>query len=363
MTQSSQPSLVSIFNQKYTEFANELKGCIPEHELQINAALVFSPEDRIRLFREKVLPSCAPTRNTKTCPGCVLPGVVLKPALWEQLSDASMKAIQQYLTIMSFCCLYDGANPFGANPLGANPLGANPQGANPQTSTGQKDISGNDLPGEGFNPMDAFKMFESFMGGSGGNSSGGSGGDSDGTNWAEKLGGIDMNGFTKKFTEFMNSSNFSKLPEKFMKGQLAKLCEELVREFKPEDFGLSEEELKKYESEPHKVFELITEIYTKKPELLQKAIQRISKRFQEKFEKGQLRPEQIVAEAEELMKEFSENKSFVELLEGFRSMFDMKDMTTARKAGQEGSARLSLVKERLKKKLESKNQKQASPKK
>ena len=158
-------------------------------------------------------------------------------------------------------------------------------------------------------------------------------------------------------------SNFSKLPEKFMKGQLAKLCEELVREFKPEDFGLSEEELKKYESEPHKVFELITEIYTKKPELLQKAIQRISKRFQEKFEKGQLRPEQIVAEAEELMKEFSENKSFVELLEGFRSMFDMKDMTTARKAGQEGSARLSLVKERLKKKLESKNQKKASPKK
>ena len=54
------------------------------------------------------------------------------------------------------------------------------------------------------------------------------------------------------------------------------------------------------------------------------------------------------------MKEFSENTSFVELLESFRTMFDMKDMGVARQAGREGSARLSIVKERLKKKLDSK---------
>ena len=322
-------SLVSIFNQKYTEFANELKGCVPEHEDQINKALSFSPTERIDLFRELVLPGCAPTRDSKACPGCVLPGVVLKKALWEQLSDSSMMAIQQYLTIMSFCCLYDGAG----SKKEERAEGA--EGA----EEGAKNVGG----GTPFNPMDAFKMFESFTGG-----------DGLGADWKEKLGGIDMDGFTQKFTDFFKSSNFSKLPEKFMKGQLAKLLAELVQEFKPEDFGLSEEELKRYETEPHKVFELITDIYTKKPEMLQKAIQRISKRFQEKFEKGQLRPEQIVAEAEELMKEFSENSSFVELLESFRSMFDMKDMATARQAGKEGSARLNIVKDRLKKKLEAK---------
>ena len=54
------------------------------------------------------------------------------------------------------------------------------------------------------------------------------------------------------------------------------------------------------------------------------------------------------------MKEFSENTAFVELMESFRGMFNFSDMETARKAGREGSARLSLVKERLKKKLDAK---------
>lgn len=349
---TASPTLITIFNQKYTEFADELKECVPEHKLQLNAAIAFSPEERIRLFREKVLPNCAPTRDPKLCPGCVLPGVVIKQALWEQLSDASITAIQQYLTIMSFCCLYDGVKVDKTEK--AEKVEKAEKAEKADAEGAEKADAAKAVPS--FNPMDAFKMFESFTGGEGG--LGGLGAD-----WKEKLGGIDMNSFTEKFTDFFKSSNFDKLPEKFMKGQLAKLCQELVQEFKPEDFGFSEEELKKYESEPHKIFELITEIYTKKPELLQKAIQRISKRFQEKFEKGQLRPEQIVAEAEELMKEFSENTSFVALLESFRSMFDMKDMATARKAGQEGSARLSLVKERLKKKLDAKNQKKANAKK
>ena len=293
-------SLTTTFQQKFVEFAADLKGACPEYIAAIDLALALSPEDRLKQFRSTVLPGCAPSRDPAACPGCVLPGVTLAPAVWQQLSENSKTAIQQYLTIMSFCCLYDSASKDGIDISGAFP-------------------------------------WESFSG-----------------DWNENLKNIDLEGFAAKFKEFAKSSTFSKLPEKFMKGQLAKLCEELVKEFKPEDFGLSAEELKKYESEPHKIFELITEIYTKKPEVLQKAIQKISKRFQEKFQTGQLRPEQIVAEAEEMMKEFSENTAFVELMESFRGMFNFSDMETARKAGREGSARLSLVKERLKKKLDAK---------
>jgi hypothetical protein len=56
------------------------------------------------------------------------------------------------------------------------------------------------------------------------------------------------------------------------------------------------------------------------------------------------------------MKEFAENTSFVEMLSGIKRAFGMEDMEMARKAGQEGSARLAIARERLRKKLEKKKQ-------
>jgi hypothetical protein len=69
---------------------------------------------------------------------------------------------------------------------------------------------------------------------------------------------------------------------------------------------------------------------------------------------GEIRPQEIVAEAEELMKTFSENPAFVEMMETFRSLFGMEDMDVARSAGREGSARMAIVRERLRKKMEAK---------
>jgi hypothetical protein len=71
---------------------------------------------------------------------------------------------------------------------------------------------------------------------------------------------------------------------------------------------------------------------------------------------GSIRPDDIAREAEELMKEFAENSSFVDMMQGIKSVFGMEDMDTARKAGREGSARLSTARDRLRKKLEKKKQ-------
>ena len=70
-------------------------------------------------------------------------------------------------------------------------------------------------------------------------------------------------------------------------------------------------------------------------------------------------PQEIVAEAEELMKTFSDNPAFVEMMESFRSMFGMEDPDLARQAGREGSARLAMVKKRLQKKMAAKEAAQA----
>jgi hypothetical protein len=81
-------------------------------------------------------------------------------------------------------------------------------------------------------------------------------------------------------------------------------------------------------------------------------VKKIGKRLQDKIMSGQIKPQEIANEAEELMKIFSENPAFVEMMETFRSMFGMEDPDLARQAGREGSARLAIVRDRLRKKLE-----------
>jgi len=175
--------------------------------------------------------------------------------------------------------------------------------------------------------------------------------------WKTSMDGIDFEGMSKKLTEIlqgMGPDSLPNIPDRLLKGHLGKLVEELLKEFKPEDFGFTPEELKACDSDPMKSFTLLNDIYTNRPEVLQRAIQRIASRLQEKIRRGELRPDQIASEAEELMKEFSTNGSFVQMMESFRDMFGMRDMETARKAGQEQSARSSIVRERLRKKLDAK---------
>lgn len=306
MSETPGSTLNSIFDEKYFEFAMDLRGAAPELAPMIQGALGIMKADRRKAFIDSVLPTCTPTRDTTKNPGTVLPGVTLTDSLWAELSEKSQKAIQEYLTLLTFCCLYDGVqSPFA-------------------------DLSGNNMRA----------WSEEFL-----------------KTWRDKMSSMDFNGISSKIAEIMKNLGpemLPKIPEKLLKGHLAKLAEELVKEFRPEDFGLTAEELAACEKDPSKSFSLLTDIYTKKPEILQKAIQRIANRLQDKIKRGELRPEQIAAEAEELMKEFSENGSFVSMLEQFKGLFGMEDMDLARQAGREGDARRNLVKERLRKKLDAK---------
>jgi hypothetical protein len=102
------------------------------------------------------------------------------------------------------------------------------------------------------------------------------------------------------------------------------------------------------------VFLILFQVFGKNPEILQKTVQKIGKRLQHKITSGAIKPQEIAREAEELMKEFSENSSFVDMLGGLKKAFGFEDMDLARQAGKEGSARLSIVKDRLKKKASEK---------
>jgi hypothetical protein len=309
---SDEKSLSSIFQKKYTEFCDDLAQTYSEKTREIEAARALSEQERMERFRAEVLPTAGnPSRDGSACPGLVLPGVLIDEAAWTSFSSNTQKAIQQYITLLSFTCMFgDTEHPW------------------------QGDLSGN----AGMKGWMEMMMKE----------------------WKEKLSKVDFKNLTEKILHiFGNGGSGFKLPERLLKGQLAKLAEELVREFKPEDFGLNAEQLGGTEGDPAQAFQLLMNIYTQRPEILQNAMKRIAKRLQDKVRRGELRPQELAAEAEEMMKEFTDNPAFVELMESFRNVFGFEDQDMARAAGRDGDNRRAIAQRHLRQERERREQRRA----
>jgi hypothetical protein len=301
-------SIRNIFHTKYTEFCTDLEGACPELSEGIKAAKALSAKERMSRFQEEA--KASPQRDADVCPGCVLPGVVITEAIWSELSEATKKAVQEYLTLLTMCSVMEGGAAF-------------------------TDLSGQT------------EFLKGFL-----------------DHWKTKLQGADFKNLAGKFAEFMSkgmaaggATGMPQIPPQFMNGHIARLAEELVREFSAADFGISEAELAACESNPARAFELLIQAYTGNPEILQTAMKKIAKRMQEKIQRGELRPQDLAAEAEELMKTCTDNPAFTEMMEGMRNVFGMHDPDVARQVGRDGDARRNLVKERLRAKLDKRNQK------
>jgi len=152
-----------------------------------------------------------------------------------------------------------------------------------------------------------------------------------------------------KFTG-LSGEGLPKIPERLFKGHIARIAEDLAKEFKPEDFGLSPEALQS--NDTGATFEYLQQIFTKNPDLLMKGAKKIAQRIQEKLQKGQVRREDLVAEAEELMKEFQSNTMFKQIFEQLSSQ--LKNMGGSDVGPNSQSERLRATKERLRKKAEAK---------
>lgn len=294
----------SVFQGKYDEFCAELLLTFPELSGAIEAAKALTAEQRHERFAAEVLPHASPNRDARTCPAALLPGVSLTPTLWAELSVKTQDVIQEYLTLLSICHLLESGK--GAD----------------------------GFPGLGSKETEAW--MGTFM-----------------NSMKEKMSSLDFEGIAAKMAGLfgMDGSKIPQLPEKFLKGHLARLAEEIMRDFKPEDLGLDADTIKKCEANPSSAFELLMKMYTTNPAFISNTVQKIGKRLQAKIQSGSIRPTEIVAEAEELMKIFSENPAFKDLMGTFQSMFSMDELTKA--PGSVGvSARRSIVQERMRKELE-----------
>ena len=295
--------LDSIFQAKYEEFAASLTDAFPELTDVIRSSLSADPLQREQLYKQLIVPGAGnPKRNPTETPGMVLPGVYINDATWLSCSEGTKKAINQFLSILTF-------------------------------SIAMKDGKSSDFGDE------AFKTWaDTFM-----------------NQWRGKMDRGEFDSFTQRFADLFGSTGdrLPPFPEKLRKGKLVKLAEEIVRELKPEEFGLDPETVKQCETDPSKAFEVIMNSTMRNPEKLQGAMKRIMKRLQEKFQRGEFKPQELAAEAEEMMKEFSENPAFVEMMDSMRKAFSFEgNMEGAKAAGMEQSVRLNMVRERLRRKAE-----------
>jgi hypothetical protein len=305
--------LDAIFQTKYDEFAAALTEVFPEMAEVVKTATDLTAADRVHMYKAMILPNAGnPKRDPTKCPGMVLPGVMITEGVWTAATAGTKKAINQFLSIMTFSFV-------------------------------MKDGEG--MPGDAFGG-DAFRAFaENFM-----------------NQWRSKLDRNEFDSFTERIKELFGSGGdrLPPFPEKFKHGRLAKLAEDIVRELKPEEFGLDPETIKQCEEDPSKAFEILMQSTMKNPGVIQKAMQRIIKKLQDKFQKGEFRPEDLASEAEEMMKEFSENPAFVQMMESLRKTFSFEDPDAAAAAGRPESARLAIAKNRLRQKLAKQNEAKAA---
>ena len=286
---------------------SSLLETFPELTEVLKVAEAVAPEEREATYKQMVMPNAGnPKRDTTQTPGMVLPGVYINEAMWSSSSQGTKDAINQFLGILTFAIkMKDGnSTDFGYN-------------------------------SDGFR-----KWADTFM-----------------DDWRGKMNRTEFDSFTKRFSDLFGNTAASgerlpPFPEKLRKGKLVKLAEEIVKELKPEEFGLDPETIKQCESDPSKAFEVIMNSTMRNPEKLQGAMKRIMKRLQDKFQRGEFKPQELAAEAEEMMKEFSENPAFVEMMNSMRKAFSFEgDMDAARAAGQEKSAKLNIAQERMRKEL------------
>jgi hypothetical protein len=301
MSSDTESGMNSTFQKKYDEFLADLRETFPELAAGAAVAAALPAAERVQAYTTQVLTAHKPPTEALECPGPVLPGVVITEELWAAVGERTKKAVFDYLSILDLCCIYEGA-------------------------------------GEGAEGVSK-EWVEKVM-----------------REWRGRLDRVDFDGLAKKFMNLFGgeSGTLPPLPEKFLKGKLAKLAEDMVREFKPEDFGLRPEDISAVESDPTRAFEILMSASASNPNMLQRAMQRVAKKLQEKVQRGELKPQELVAEAEELMKEFQTHPAFVEMMESFRSAFSFEDPETAREAGRDGEGRLALARSRLRKKLEAK---------
>lgn len=317
------------FKSVYKQFLGEMGLTFPELESKCDKAL----KTDYKTFSKSVAPIlhqiASRDASIFTDTGVqIAPNVVLTKKLWKEGGKDTQKAIWDFLSTLVLLASFEEKN------APKNKVDDAAAAADDMDFSKFFDVSGADV--------DLKKMFA------------GLGDQFSNQSFSSFFEGIKeaADNFKDKFADVSGGMPLPKIPEKLFKGHIAKIAADLANEFKPEDFGLSPDIIDSKDTGA--IFEYLQQIFTKNPELLMKGAKKIAQRIQDKLKKGEVRREDLINEAQELMKEFENNTMFKDIFEQLGSQ--LKGM-----GGDAGpnsdSERRRAVQERLRKKMEEKKKK------
>ena len=146
---------------------------------------------------------------------------------------------------------------------------------------------------------------------------------------------------------------FPEIPERLRNGRIAKLAEELTKQFDPKEFGIDPALLEGNNIED--VLAKLAEIFQRDPTQLMKGAKKMAEKIKRKITGGSIKREELIAEAQEFMKLFKEHPMFKETLGKVESMMGaggLAEMFGAMSPNPGApSERRNAVQERLRRKM------------
>lgn len=141
------------------------------------------------------------------------------------------------------------------------------------------------------------------------------------------------------------------IPEHLRKGHIARLAEEMAKQFDPAEFGIDPSLLKGDNVE--EILKRLAEMYQRDPSMLISGAKNVAERIKKQILGGSLNREDLIAEAEEYMKLFKEHPMFKDVMDKMTSVMGPGGLAEMFRTSESAtpSERRRAVQERLRKKM------------
>jgi hypothetical protein len=320
-------------------FCDELLLTFPELAAQITRATSLTAAQFWRSWQTglDVLLTRDSATLLSTRGGFLMGAVRLTPAVWVEISVATQGAIWKYLRTLTL----EAALEIGVDGLDTEimqKLMAIMTAERIEKGGADADAETSELFDESMKHLSPLmERLKGLIGSAVGASGEGIGG----------LGGfMDLSGFT-----------MPEIPERLRNGRIAKLAEDMAKQFDPKEFGIDPTLLTGDNVE--EILKRLAEMYQKDPTQLIAGAKKVAERIKKQILGGSLNRDELISEAQEFINIFKEHPQFKDMISkatGLMGAGGLAEMFSSAGGGtSEPSERRRAVQERLRKKLAARN--------
>jgi hypothetical protein len=337
----------SAFIRTFAAFCSELTETFPELAEGVRRVVGRATpnffwkswQDDLAILAERDFAALQARRR-----GILFVPVVMTPALWSEISTTSQAVIWRYMRTLVLEATME--LHLDATALTEERLGVLMQILMEERGADDEEAVGETVMEEAMERLaPLMERLKGLMSAAAAAGAGGAGGLFDASGLAGMF-GAGVSGEMPSLPE---------IPERLRKGRIAKLAEDMAKQFDPADFGIDPALLRGDNVE--EVLRRLAEMYQRDPTKLIGGAKRVAEKIKKQILGGSLDRDALIAEAKEFVEIFRNHPTFKEAIAKFEGLVGeggLAEMFGAGGGGGDGGAsseRLRAVQERLRKKL------------